>query len=733
MTRYSLTTLCWPPVIKIVRLLLTGVLAAALARGAPAQVTTTEDDRPRVGLALSGGSAKGLAHIGVLRALEAAGVHVDVVAGTSMGSLIGGLYASGYSVSEIANTARAMEWDALFRDGADSELLALDKRFGAAGTIITFPIRDGKIGLPSGVVRGDRIMRTLQELTWPVRQVSDFRKLPKPFVAVATDLANGEAVTLDAGVLALAMRASMAIPGVFAPVQLNSRLLVDGGIARNLPAQNVRELGADFVICSDVSAPLTKPDNLSSLFEILIQTVSFGMATSTEQQRALCDLVIAPTTAGLSAFDFASVDRWIEEGEKAARAVVPKLRGQMFAAGTRDARPLGADSVYIEALHFRGVSEAAVATARAAAGVDLPRWLNASQLDEMLARLYSTDLFTMAYYHVSNEDRSLTVELVENQSGSFGFGFRYDGHRKASLLLSARLYHLVRYGTVTQLDARLGEQLRVGGRILRGRGVTTRFTRGVEASFTRALFDIYDGDHRVAEINSRVITGGAFAGMAIARSTVAGVGVVGTVASEATSIAPRDTAGRRIYTAILLTVRTNTMDAPEFAMSGTAVNATVEWGSPASAGDDYRLYLLNLDHAWRIASPVVIHTGARFGSVNGSDVPFHKRFFMGGVVTSPVFAETQPAFWGLRPQELNGMAVHVVTVSLRYRLRSSIQLAAGVNAGNVMRQWDWTPDYIGGWGVSLGTITPVGPAFFALTGRHFDRPPRLELSLGPRF
>src|SRR5437868_12108829 len=210
---------------------------------------------PKIGIALSGGAARGLAHIGVLKVLERAGIPVDVITGTSMGSVVGGLYAVGYSAAQLDTIVRAQDWFRLLSDPVDRRDLPIGRKVAADRLLLALPIYQGGVHLPRGVVPGQRIWELLTRLTWSAHGVRDFRALPIPFAAVATDLETSRAVVLDHGFLPDAIRASMALPSVFSPVDLGATAVIDGGVVRNLPAQDARALGADVLICSDVTDP----------------------------------------------------------------------------------------------------------------------------------------------------------------------------------------------------------------------------------------------------------------------------------------------------------------------------------------------------------------------------------------------------------------------------------------------------------------------------------------------
>src|SRR5256712_10025455 len=283
----------------------------------------------RVGVALSGGAARGLAHIGVLKVLEEAGVAVDVITGTSMGRVVGGLYAVGYTAAQLDTIVRTEDWYRLLTDPVDRRDLAVDRKFTEDHYLVTLPIHRGGIKLPKSVVAGQRISQLLTRLTWSAHGVRDFRALPIPFAAVATDLETSKAVVLDHGFLPDAIRASMAIPSVFSPVELADTAVIDGGVVRNLPAQDARALGADVLICSDVTDPLEPRDSIVSLVDVLVQSVSFRVWDSAAEQRSKCAVLILPDVRGFSTFGFARASDVIARGEVAARAAPPQIEAAL--------------------------------------------------------------------------------------------------------------------------------------------------------------------------------------------------------------------------------------------------------------------------------------------------------------------------------------------------------------------------------------------------------------------
>jgi NTE family protein len=286
--------------------------------------------RPKIGLVLSGGGARGVAHIGVLKVLEEQHVPIDAIAGTSMGAVVGGLYASGLTASEIERIMTSLNWQEAFRDRPPREDLTLRRKQEDDNFLVKFPLglHGNKVLLPKGLIQGQRLNQMLRRLTLPVARLTNFDDLPTPFRALATDLETGDAVTLDSGDLTSAMRASMSAPGVFAPVERDGRLLVDGGIAENLPVDIARSMGVDILIVVDVGSPLLTRDKLNSVPVISNQMIAILIQRNSKEQLEKLgaqDILISPPLGDTSSYDFGNVKRVIAVGERAARESVPRF------------------------------------------------------------------------------------------------------------------------------------------------------------------------------------------------------------------------------------------------------------------------------------------------------------------------------------------------------------------------------------------------------------------------
>jgi NTE family protein len=262
------------------------VLLIVLAFG----VAHAQESRPRVGLVLSGGGARGLAHVGVLKVLEEQRIRIDAVAGTSMGAIVGGLYASGLSAQEVEREVRAIDWTRIFEPRQERQHLSQrrkeeDFEFSA---LFEFGLRDGELRAPVAAVTTRRLESLLRRYTLPVRTINEFDKLPIPFRAVATDLETGAAVVLDRGDLSAALRSSMSVPGVFSPIDIDGRVLGDGGLVNNVPIDVARAMGVDVVIVVNVGTALAGRETLNSALGVTAQMIN--ILTEQNVQRSLATM-----------------------------------------------------------------------------------------------------------------------------------------------------------------------------------------------------------------------------------------------------------------------------------------------------------------------------------------------------------------------------------------------------------------------------------------------------------
>ncbi len=295
-----------------------------------AQTPHKAKGRPTIGLVLGGGGAKGLAHVGVIRALEENHIPVDVISGTSMGAIVGSLYASGYSADELENIVNEMDWHDVFNDKTSRSRATFRRKADEFGFLTDYKItfKDGKIVLPRGIIQGQNLFLELSRLLATTRSIGRFDDLPIPFRLVATDLGTGKAVVMKDGDLATAVFASMAIPGLVPPVEREGHYLIDGGLVDNVPVDLARAMGADIVIVVNVGTEPKKPEEIGNFIDVLRQTQILLTEDNTRKQLASLgpdDIRIEPDLKGLSAASFSAAPELSKRGFEAAQAILPKL------------------------------------------------------------------------------------------------------------------------------------------------------------------------------------------------------------------------------------------------------------------------------------------------------------------------------------------------------------------------------------------------------------------------
>jgi len=369
------------------------------------------DDLPRLGIALAGGGAKAAAAIGVLKVLKREGIPVSFVAGTSMGAGVGGMYAAGYSPDEIEKIFLANDWNDIFNDTPSRAFLTQEQKDAGSRYLLEFTFRDGMFRLPSGLTAGQKLMNLVASKTLAASFEADldFDRLPIPFRAVATDIETGNAVILSHGLIHEAIRASMAIPLVFQPIELDGKLLVDGGLVNNLPVDVVKAMGADVVIAVDSSSQPDDRQKLTSLFEIMNQSISMPIRKESDRQAALANLVIVPDTTAFSFTEFPAMKQIIAQGEAAAQAALPRIRELMK---PKQAPSVAVDNFRITNLEIQGnniVSESRLRLAMALI-------LSPRDIRKTLAQVYGVGPFSDVALTLEREGAGYRAVLtvVEN-------------------------------------------------------------------------------------------------------------------------------------------------------------------------------------------------------------------------------------------------------------------------------------------------------------------------------
>lgn len=447
-----------------------------------------ESDRPRIGLALSGGGARGAAHIGVLRGLEARHIPIDYIAGTSMGAIVGALYASGYSVDDIETITRTLDWNAAFDDDVAREKRSFRRKQDDAAFLSGIRIGIGEDGLklPAGVVTGQSIELILNRLFAPVSHVDDFDQLKIPFRAVAADIVSSEAVVMGSGSLATAVRASMSIPGVITPVEREGRLLVDGGVANNLPVSVVRDMGADVVIAVDISTAFLTREELNDVIDVADQLTNFLTRKNTHEQIELLakgDVLLTPKLGDISASAFDRVSEAVIVGEDAV-GDSPDLAALAVAdTPAEQVSPLrDFEGVRVGFIRFDNQSRVPDSVLENRIDMQQGDVVDFDRIEADVDRLFGLGYFSIVTYRIVTEgDRTgLEYALVEKPWGPnyllFGLRFSSSEDTDSHINLSA--------GYLMTNVNRLGAEFRAKAEVGTDRSLSADFYQPLNYRFT---------------------------------------------------------------------------------------------------------------------------------------------------------------------------------------------------------------------------------------------------------
>jgi NTE family protein len=585
------------------RAVASAVLAAVIALPAAAQDAPTPPKRPKIGIAFAGGGARGGAHVGVLKVLEEMRVPVDVVAGTSIGSIVAALYASGMSPDEMEKVLATTDWDDALKDDQprqdqpyrqkeDDQLYLIKAELG---------FHKGKLILPKGLVAGQKLNYLLRRLTLPASGIRDFDKLPIPFRCVSTDIVSGAKVVIAKGDLARAVRASMAIPGFFDPVEWEGKLLTDGGTADNLPVDVVRSMGADVVIAIDISTPLKKRDEITSFLSIAGQTSGFLTRLNVEQQIATLkkdrDVLVVPDLDMVDTLDFKQFPRASEQGLKAADAMREKFAPYAvseaeYAAFLKKQRVPRTDPKIDE---VRVEPPPGVDSRLIAGRVDTkPGVVSWPVLERDLARLYELGDYETVDFHIESEGgRSVLVLGGAPRPPAptrvrFGLVLNTDfSNSSFGLRLGAYFTRLNALRGELRTKIEVGQQNSVLLEFYQPTDFHGRFFVSPTVSFTRLPFDFYVDNAIVARFRTDEFAGALDVGASLGRYGEVRLGAVRAQTDYKTEIfTGQPTSGTAQTAALRLRAVLDQADSVTFPRHGWSAGLEIFEAFDSAGGDD---------------------------------------------------------------------------------------------------------------------------------------------------
>lgn len=724
--------------------ILVPILAACLFFGLSAPAMSASDQaeakRPKIGLALSGGGARGAAHVGVLKIIEELGIPVDYVAGTSMGSVIGGLYASGLSPAQIEELLRTTDWDMAFRDTPPRTELSQrgrsDDRLYFSNQIAG--IKNGQISTPSALIQGQQFDFLLKNMTLRVAGIHDFDRLPIPFRAVATDAVTGDEVVLGSGDLARAMRASMAVPGAFAAVELDGKLLVDGGMANNLPISVVRAMGADIVIAVDVGTPLLKRDEVSSLLGIMNQLTGFLTVRNSRQQIATLtsrDILIVPDLSTIGSGDFSKVIEAIATGELATEEKRAELTRKFVLTGAQAAHrkqpelsQLSSPDVYhetskpftpplIDFVRFKNDSIISEAMLRSHFGEMEGQQLDLGKVQYGLNRIYSLDAFQTVRYNLvqANGQTGLEVSATAKTWGtsSLQMGMQLSSEKDlgSSFNVGAAYSHapLNAYNGQWRTGVQFGQDPFLTSEIYQPLDPAADYFFYGRLGVGNITFRSYDDNNASAEYSINRAGGQLALGKNFGTLGDIRLGIKRNHGSTRMIVGTEDPYPDYTFDEGQFYVRSKleTLDSPNFPRSGYYTRA--EWMTSQTAlgaGTEFDQIFFRATGAKSWNNHTLIGMLSLGATIKG-EAPVENRMLLGGFLNLS----------GFQPNALSGQDMALGGITYLYRLRQSailpVYLGAALQAGNTWE--DSSEARIGGLIKSgtlfIGSETPLGPLY----------------------
>jgi NTE family protein len=715
--------------------------AGAQASTAPAAPAKTQGQAasaatapavPRIGLALSGGGARGLAHVGVLKVLEEMRIPISCITGTSMGAIVGGTYAAGRTPEEMERDVVAADWKSIFRDAPPRKEIAVRRKVDDYKTLFRpeFGVKDG-LTLPKGVIAGVSIETFFRELSMPAFGVTDFNKLPIPFRAMATDIETGDSVVLDKGSLAQAMRASMSVPGAIAPVEIDGRLLVDGGIANNLPINEARKLCGDVIIAVNISTPPLKRDQITSALSVTTQLINFlGKQTVDEQLKSLGpnDVLIAPDLGDISAGSFDRSKDAIKIGEDATRALADKLNrysipperyAELRSRQVAKSKALGT----VDEIRIEGLERTNPAVANSLIDSKPGEPLSVDKLGADLRRIYGTgDYESISYRIVGGETgpRALVIEPVEKSWGPdylrFGLGLASDfsGDSQFNALVQYRKTWINRLGAEWTTQAQIGQDTHLSTEFYQPLNEAGRWFVAPSAFVGQQTRGVFDGEDKVADYLVSV-TQGEFDGGAVLGTwgqLRAGY-VMSRVYARVDTGSPLLPSVRETTAGLRAGLFIDQTDHAFFPTAGYGLIAGMYAAMDSLGSDASYNRVLATGRAIKSWGPHTLNASASGGSSLGSNMPAYESFTLGGPLHLSAYRINE--FSG-RQFAFGRLMYYNRTLPLPDLLGSGIYVGGSAEVGRISDRVDAlpTPGTVWSGSAFLGADTFLGPAYVGL-------------------
>lgn len=702
--------------------------------------------RPKIGLTLSGGGAKGLAHIGILKAIDSAALKIDYITGTSMGAIIGALYAVGYSGKQIEKIAEEMDWDILLSNQVSLRSISMEEKAEYGKYAIELPYINRKLHIPGALLEGQELWLKLAELFYPVYNIQDFNHFSIPFKCIAADIVKGEAVVLSKGDITAALRSSMAIPTVFNAVDKDGKKLVDGGVVRNFPVRDVIDMGAEFVIGSSVTTGLSPKEKLNSAIDILLQLAFFKEAEDYKNEIPLCDIYISQPLENYSMGSFNNADNLIEAGIREGDKLYPQLKqisdslNRLYGSVNIEKERLpGLDSVFIKNYEIIGLKKTRPDFFIHSMGFHTNQYYSQADISKMMRRVFSTRYYNSINYSLDltpDGSANIIFTVNENPSSYAKLGIHYNDFSGIGLIANLTTRDFFTPNSRSLATVNIGENLRIKGEHLQFFGI--RKDIAIIPTFQLESFKIntYTNFSKSGQYRQLYYNGELKAQFSGSRRFTAGIGTrYEWIKFKPLIQANLEARGKNDFFTTFTYAGMNTLDKSLYPKRGVKINA--EYGRVYNQRPNVTFFLdgdpvnnpdsigINYDNYQRMEvsaeAYVPISKRLRFYTLFQSGINFNYRqnlvnnFQIGGLVKT---VRNQILFAGLDETTVNTPSVASLMVGLNLQIAKNIYLMAKTNAlvNNFIsadKQLLFN-NWLTGHAIIFAYNTPIGPLEFSL-------------------
>lgn len=689
-------------------------------------VVGQEKKQPKIGLVLSGGGAKGLAHIGILKEIDKAGLQIDYIGGTSMGAIVGGLYAAGYSGEQIQNLVNTMDLNDILQDVLPRNALPyFEKEFGEKHAI-SLPVTDKGIGLPRAVSKGQNVLDLFNLILSPVDSIQDFSRLPIPFFCVATDAETGNMVLLEKGSLPLALRASGSFPTLLNPVEMQGHLLMDGGIANNFPSDIMKQKDVDIIIGVDVQSDLIKREGLNSVITILNQIVSYDIYEQSRKGEQDCDVYIKPDISMFSVVDFDKPQGIMAQGDEAGslyRNTLDSLANLQSKKRTRPLLQRNDESFTIKSIEVSGAQNYTPAYVKGKLKMRNGDHINRQELTKRISFLAATDNYEKIDYKIKND--TIFFDLLEKKrQAELRLGAHYDELYQSSVLVTYNHKRLLINNDELSVDLMLGDQVRFNVNYFVDNGFYTSY--GLKTRYnhfrTNTRFSFEDNPNvSQIELNYHDFTTEVFLQTTFGRKFAAGVGaeLKNLQITTETLIGAnnqRITFDNSNYLNFNAYLKLDTYDDPSFPTRGLFADVGGKWY--AASSDHLHNFKPFVQLGGRIGFATTFWDRWTFQYTNDAGFTFENPesevfdFYMGGYNQN--YINTFVPMYGYEFAQLSGNSFLRSEFLLRYRMLKNNYISFIANYGRVDENVfsdgrDLFEDVLSGYAVGYSMDTILGP------------------------